>query len=143
MSTITKKSVVDEVKIPIELLKRGNDFYVVSLDISRTYFRDPFFIDSLANILPDVKSQIKLPEEDELLARPVHYDEKDERIVLTPIELFVEQNSKVVIDDKLGFLFHMSRCGSTLVSQMLAINNPLRGRRLWGQSRPRSFFLGH
>src|SRR5574343_60046 len=117
MSTITENSVVDKVKIPIEISKRGNDFYVVSLITSRTYFRDPFFIDSLAKILPDVKSQIKLPEEDELLARPVHFDENDQRIVFTSLEEFIRQNINISLDNKLGFIFHMSRCGSTLVSQ--------------------------
>ena len=123
MSTITENPVVDKVQITIEISKRGNDFYVVSLTTSRTYFYDPFFIDSLAKILPEVKGQIKLPEEDELLARPVHFDENDERIVFTPLEEFIRQNSDISLEGKLGFIFHMSRCGSTLVSQMLAANN--------------------
>lgn len=123
MSTITENSVVDKVKIPIEISKRGNDFYVVSLITSRTYFRDPFFIDSLAKILPDVKSQIKLPEEDELLARPVHFDENNQKIVFTSLEEFIRQNINISLDNKLRFIFHMSRCGSTLVSQMLVANS--------------------
>ena len=120
MSTITKNPLVDQVQIPIEILKRGNDFYVASLITSRTYFRDPFFIDSLAKILPGIKSQIKLPEEDELLARPVHFDEDDQRIVFTSLEEFIHQSINASLDRKLGFIFHMSRCGSTLVSQMLS-----------------------
>lgn len=67
-----------------------------------------------------MKSEIKLPEEDELLARPVHYDEKDERVVYIPIDEFIEKYSGTEIDKKLGFIFHMSRCGSTLATQMLA-----------------------
>ncbi len=123
MSTITENSVVDKVQIPIEISKRGNDFYVVQLITFRTYFRDPFFIDSLAKILPEVKGQIKLPEEDELLARPVHFDENDQRLVFRSLEEFIRQNTKASLDRKLGFIFHMSRCGSTLVSQMLAANS--------------------
>lgn len=123
MSTITENPVVDKVQIPIEISKRGNDFYVVSLTTSPTYFCDPFFIDSLAKILPAVKGQVKLPGENELLSRPVHFDENDQRIVITSVEEFIHQNTNVSLDKKLGFIFHMSRCGSTLVSQMLATNS--------------------
>jgi hypothetical protein len=95
----------------------------VSLALPRDYFRDPFFIDSLAKSFNILKSEIKLPQEDELLARPIHYDEKDDRVIYTPVDEFVERYSKLKIDKKLGFIFHMSRCGSTLTAQMLASND--------------------
>lgn len=121
MSTIDKNQVVeDQIQIPVELCKRGSDLFVVLLTLPRGYFREPFFIDSLARSFSILKAEIKLPEEDELLARPVHYDEKDKRVVYIPVDEFIEKYSSIEIDKKLGFIFHMSRCGSTLATQMLA-----------------------
>lgn len=124
MPTINQKEIVgDQVQIPVELQKRDSDLFVVSLSLPRGYFSDPFFIDSLAKSFNILKSEIKLPEEDELLARPVHYDEKDKRVVCTQIDKFIRDYSGVENDKKLGFIFHMSRCGSTLATQMLTAND--------------------
>ena len=121
MSAIGQNQVVeDQIQIPVELCKRDSDLFVVLLTLPRGYFREPFFIDSLARSFSILKAEIKLPEEDELLARPVHYDEKDERVAYIPIDEFIEKFSSTGIDKKLGFIFHMSRCGSTLATQMLA-----------------------
>jgi len=119
----SKHIVEDQVQIPVELRKSGTDLFVVSLIWPRGYFRDPFFIDSLARLSFISKSEIKLPEEDELLARPVHYDEKDRRVTYTPVDEFIEKYLRMKTDKKLGFIFHVSRCGSTLVAQMLACND--------------------
>jgi len=121
MSTIDKNQVVeDQIKIPVELCKRDSDLFVVLLTLPRSYFREPFFIDSLARSFSILEAEIKLPEEDELLARPVHYGETDKRVVYIQIDEFIKRYSGIEIDKKLGFIFHMSRCGSTLATQMLA-----------------------
>ncbi len=121
MSTIRQNQVVDnQVQIPVELCRRDPGLFVVLLTLPRGYFREPFFIDSLARFFGILKTEIKLPEEDELLARPVHYDEKDKRVVYIPIDEFIKEYSGARIDKKLGFIFHMSRCGSTLMAQMLS-----------------------
>lgn len=121
MPTVAQNQIVDDqIQIPVELCKRGPGLFVVSLTLPRGYFRDPFFIDSLARSFSILKAKIKLPEENELLARPVHYNEKDERVIYTPVDEFIRKYSDVAIDKKLGFIFHMSRCGSTLATQMLA-----------------------
>ncbi len=121
MSAIVQGQIVDDkVQIPVELYKRDSDLFVVSLTLPRGHFRDPFFIDSLSRSFSSLKAEIKLPEEGELLARPVHYDEKDDRVVYTPVDEFIKKYSDIEIDKKLGFIFHMSRCGSTLATQMLA-----------------------
>lgn len=113
----------DEVVIPVGLEKRGQDILIVSLRLPRKYYRDPFFVDSLASSFDIVRSEIKLPGEDELLARPVHYDPKDDRVVFTSLGEFISKYSNKETGSKLGFIFHMSRCGSTLMTQMLATNN--------------------
>jgi len=122
--TINQKEIVsDHVQIPVELCKHDSDWFVVSLSLPRGYFKDPFFIDSLAKSFNILKAEIRLPEEDELLARPVHYDETDKRVVYIQIDEFIKRYSGMKIDKKLGFIFHMSRCGSTLATQMLAVND--------------------
>lgn len=124
MPTINQKEIAgDQIQIPVELWKDGSDLFVASLSLPRGYFRDPFFIDSLAKSFNILKSEIKLPEEDELLARPVHYDEKDKRVTYTQIDKFIQNHSGIEINKNLDFIFHMSRCGSTLVTQMLAVND--------------------
>lgn len=124
MSIINRSQIVDgRVQIPFELRRSDSGLFVVSLMLPRGYFRDPFFIDSLAKQFNSLKSKIKLPEEDKLLTRPVHYDTEDQQVTYTPIDEFIEKYSRIKTDKKLGFIFHMSRCGSTLVSQMFASND--------------------
>jgi len=113
----------DNVEVPIMLEKTESGLYVVSFILPRVHFKEPFFVDSLAKYFPVIKSQIKLPEEDEPLARPFIYDTNDSRVVITPVDEFIKKHNQTMNEDRLGFIFHMSRCGSTLVSQMLASNN--------------------
>ncbi len=121
MPTINQNRIVDDqIQIPVELWECSSELFIVSLTLPRGYFREPFFIDSLAKSFDILKSEIKLPKEDELLARPVHYDDKDGRVIYTPMNKFIEKYSGIKTNKKLGFIFHMSRCGSTLASQMLA-----------------------
>lgn len=126
MFTIQQHGVAaDEVLVPVDLRRDKSNIFVVAFLLPRSYFCEPFFVDSLAKSFDFLKSQIKLPLEDELLARPVHCDEKDPRVVRIPIDEFIKKHNKVSIDKNLGFVFHMSRCGSTLVAQMLAHNDRL------------------
>lgn len=111
------------VEVPIGLLKNDQGLFVVSVTLPRSYFREPFFIDSLAKSFNIIKSEIRLPKEDELLARPVHYDPSDERIIYTPVKDFISKYLNARDKRKLGFIFHMSRCGSTLMTQMLATSD--------------------
>ena len=63
MSTIDKNQVVDDqIQIPVELCKRGSGLSVVLLTLPRGYFREPFFIDSLARSFSILKPEIKLPD---------------------------------------------------------------------------------
>lgn len=111
------------IEVPIGLLKNEQGLFVVSAVLQRTYFREPFFIDSLAKSFNIIKSEIKLPEEDELLARPIHYDPNDKRIIYTPVNEFISKHLNKNEKKEIGFIFHMSRCGSTLMTQMLATSD--------------------
>ncbi len=121
MSNINKEYTTSEnIRIPVDLLRNEQGLFVVSLLLPRTYFREPFFIDSLAKSFNILKSEIKLSKEDELLVHPVHYDQNDKRVVYTPVNEFISEYSDEKIKKEVGFIFHMSRCGSTLMTQMLA-----------------------
>ncbi|MEI6191114.1 MAG: hypothetical protein WCP24_01935 [bacterium] len=115
------------VEIPITITRINSKINIVSFKTPRIYFNEPFFIDSLVKNFNILQSQIKLPNENELLSRPVHYEETSNQIVNTPIEKFIEKfgnsTSVLSIDEKIGFIFHMSRCGSTLFTQMLTASN--------------------
>lgn len=117
----------DIVEIPVTLKEINSEINVVSFKIPGVYFREPFFIDSLAKNFRILKSQIRLPNENELLSRPVYYDEESKEVVLTPIKDFIAKYSLVTssldLEKRLGFIFHMSRCGSTLFTQMLGSSN--------------------
>jgi hypothetical protein len=118
-----KKMTNDTVEIPVAIERIRLEIYIVSFLLPRVHLREPFFIDSLAKNFKVIRSQIKLPEENELLARPFNYDRKDSRVIFTPVTEFIKRNKKESMDKKLNFIFHMSRCGSTLISQMLACND--------------------
>lgn len=109
-----------EVKVPVDLKWKDGHLFVVLFTIKRTHFRDPFFIDSLAKVYDILQPQIKLPEENEPLARPIFYDENSSYVTLVPVSQFISENTITVEGKRLNFIFHMSRCGSTLASQMLA-----------------------
>ncbi len=112
----------DEVQIPVAMNKVGDSYEVVLFKLPKNYFKEPFFIDSLAKNFDILKTQIKLPEEDELLARPLHFDQNDQRVFRVDIDDFINEYKNFSDTKKWGFIFHMSRCGSTLATQMLAHN---------------------
>lgn len=109
------------VSFPIDLIVRDGDIFVVQADIPRVNLTDPFLLDSLTNRF-NIATVNKIVDAEQLvLVRPLHYNPKDERIVFTPVTEFISQHERIEnVSDKLNFIFHMSRCGSTLVSQMLA-----------------------
>lgn len=52
MSAIKKNQIVDnQIQIPVELLRKESDLFVVSLILPRTYFREPFLLILLQNHL--------------------------------------------------------------------------------------------
>lgn len=107
--------------LPIDLCVRDGKHFVVLAEIPRDNLRDPFLIDSLAgrfNIADISKTATK---EQDVLVRPVHYDADDAQIELIPLDVFLSNfQDKDTEEQSLNFIFHMSRCGSTLVTQMLA-----------------------
>lgn len=112
----------DVVQIPVDAYNGPNGVHVLSLPVKRSYFREPFFIDSLSSVFKVIKLLVKLPEENETLARHLHHV-VGHRGKSTTLNSFIKANIKLQSNKKLGFILHMSRCGSTLVAQMLASND--------------------
>jgi hypothetical protein len=116
---MNKTEIVESVIMPVDIQKAGGKFSVVCVRFPRQYFTTPFFVESLFNAGILDQGQ-KSPKEDIALARPLHFKRDDERIVYIPAEEFLCQHADIESSKKAGFIFHMSRCGSTLATQMLA-----------------------
>ena len=110
--------------MPIDLKVRDGRYFIVSAKLPRENFKEPFFLDSLLHRFRLADVDKNKPEEQDVLVRPLHYDENDSRIEFISLDDFVRVfNERAVDGNKLKFIFHMSRCGSTLVTQMLATSN--------------------
>jgi hypothetical protein len=106
---------------PIDLEVSDGKYYVVLAKIPRTNLDDPFFIDSLTQRFNIAEVNKTTEAEQKVLVRPLHYNRNDDRIELIPLETFVNTFYDQNIDPvQTNFIFHMSRCGSTLAMQMLA-----------------------
>ena len=112
--------ITKEVQLPVSLKQTELGLMVVLFKVNRTYFREPFFIDSLAKYPFVFKPQEKLSSKNELLVRPIDCDENDPRVEFMPVEDFLKTHNKDELNKKIGFIFHMSRCGSTLATQMIS-----------------------
>src|SRR3989344_1568068 len=110
-----------EMRFPIDLLSRGGMYYIVSAILPKQHFSDPFMLDSLQYRFGIAEVSKDAPDEQNVLVRPLHYDENDSRIELTLLDDFIHTfTERDLLEDRLRFIFHMSRCGSTLTTQMLA-----------------------
>lgn len=108
--------------MPVDLLKDNHDCRIVSFSLPRTDLREPFLTDSLALHFRLLNPQTESPLENKLLVQPLHYDRNDLRVILTPVDQFLRASDKIKADKKINFIFHMSRCGSTLLTRMLSSN---------------------
>jgi hypothetical protein len=103
------------VRVPIAIEAAGNRRDLVCIEASHTDFVEPFFVDSLSTRFGiEVDS-----DDDESLVRRLRL-ENVRHTVVTRSSL-ADFSDQAETDDTLtpGFLFHTSRCGSTLVTQML------------------------
>ncbi len=115
---------IDVTHLPIDLHVRDGKYFMVLAEIPRDNLRDPFLLDSLAQRFNIADISKTADEEQEVLVRPVHYDPADTRIKFVPLDVFLSDFQDRNTEEKsLNFIFHMSRCGSTLVTQMLATVN--------------------
>jgi gluconate kinase len=86
--------------VPIRIYRRDDGLWVDWCYLGEARFSDPFFDMTIEKCLRSPFNQLFRPS--------------------TPIATFGAGNADETTLPPTGFIFHMSRCGSTLVSQMLA-----------------------
>ena len=110
-----------EMNIPVDVQMRHGVLQVVLCRLPKTTLKEPFFIDSLAVRFNIATVNKVIDTEQIVLVRPLHFDETDDRISYVSAEEFCHEYEQLPLrQDSTKFIFHMSRCGSTLVTQMLA-----------------------
>ncbi|MFP5043002.1 hypothetical protein [Parasediminibacterium sp. JCM 36343] len=116
MSTVETNQ---KVNMPIDLQYKDGQFYIVILKTARRYYFDPFFLDSL-KALYNISLKKETEEENNKLVKSLDYSTSNHAIETWTIEKFTDEYSTSVPQNKLLFVFHISRCGSTLISQILS-----------------------
>lgn len=110
--------------MPIDLtVSDDGHHHVVLTRLPRGNLTDPFLVDSLSGKFKVADVDIKEPAEQKVLVRPLHYDKTDPRIETVSLEDFLSRPREEISESHLKFIFHMSRCGSTLVTQMLSTSD--------------------
>ena len=66
--------------MPIDLEIRNSHYFIVSAKLPRENLKEPFFLDSLLHRFHLADVNKNRPEEQDVLVRPLHYDENDPRI---------------------------------------------------------------
>lgn len=102
--------------LPIDLVKKEGQWSVVCINVESFLPSLPFFIDDLYVKFPEIFTG-DLERSDDAFVRQMYYSD-DPRINYITVEDFLKQYSDATSHKKLGFIFHMSRCGSTLFSNL-------------------------
>ena len=111
----------NEILFPLDLQVHNGEACIMLARLPQVNFKEPFFVDSLSRRFQIADISKKAPGEQDVLVRPLHFDDGDMRFSYVPIDEFISQYAHSELDvSKTKFIFHMSRCGSTLVTQMLA-----------------------
>ncbi|KAF2330079.1 sulfotransferase family protein [Flavobacterium nitrogenifigens] len=87
--------------IPIKLIEKENEVYFEWIYFSDIPFADPFFEETIAK------------------CKSHNYNSKPFKLVSTP-ENLIDWSKKLDFVELKGLVFHVSRCGSTMLSQSLA-----------------------
>lgn len=90
--------------IPVKLIEKDNEIYVEWIYLSDLKIAEPFFDETIAKC----KSHL--------------YNSKPFR-VLSTVENVIDWSKELVSLELKSFVFHVSRCGSTMLSQSLAASN--------------------
>ncbi len=111
----------NEILFPLDIQVHNGETCVMLARLPQVNFKEPFFVDSLAYRFQIADISKVASGEQDILVRPLHFDDKDTRFSYVPLDEFVSRYVDTELDaSKTKFIFHMSRCGSTLVTQMLA-----------------------
>lgn len=114
----------DTMLLPVDIIGDGDKAQVVLFRLPRIYFRDPFFVETLyrfTDVLYPVRSQDHGSHWASPFTPQLAYNPVDPRLVRMTIPEFVRYSDELDIRSmETFFVFHMSRCGSTLLTQMLS-----------------------
>ena len=90
---LTSRSADQPRPFPVDIRRAGRGFAVTLQDIAPAAFTDPFVAETIARLSGEIREQ--------------------------PLELFCEQAPDLAAIAPRGIIYHVSKCGSTLVSQAL------------------------
>lgn len=102
--------------LPIALETNGTERLVVLMHANPSDFTDPFFVDTLTwRFGIDV-----VGEHEDSLVRLLRLTPNDARFERLPLSVFTRAVDHEFFGRQCNLIFHMARCGSTLLSQMLS-----------------------
>ncbi len=114
----------DTVLLPVDIIEDREGAHVVLFRLPRIYFRDPFFVETLyrhTDILYPVQSKDNGSHWASPFVPQLAYNPADPRLVRMTVPEFLQYSDELDIGSvETFFVFHMSRCGSTLMTQMLS-----------------------
>ncbi|MNE05628.1 hypothetical protein D3C80_981980 [compost metagenome] len=114
----------DTMLLPVDIIGDGETAHVLLFRLPRIYFRDPFFVETLyrhTDILYPVQSKDHGSHWASPFTPQLAYNPVDPRLVRMTIPEFLQYSDELDIGSmETFFVFHMSRCGSTLLTQMLS-----------------------
>ncbi len=103
--------------LPIDLVLIDDQFKVVCIDVEFFKPEKPFFVDDLYGRFPEF-FKTDTENQREAFVRKMYFS-NDQRIKYLSTGEYIKKFSDTSRENKLGFIFHMSRCGSTLFSNLL------------------------
>jgi hypothetical protein len=108
--------VAGRIAFPVELRLNGFEVHVVSVGMPRRRIRTPFVEDALVEEWGEGNPRSR---SDETLVRQLLRNDAADATSI-PANDFIAEHRATVTGTKIVPVFHMSRCGSTLASRMLA-----------------------
>jgi hypothetical protein len=106
--------------LPIDIVSVGTEYKIVCIETEVFKPERPFFVEDLFENFPEVFSS-ELEGSETAFVRKMYYTD-NQKILYFTVQEFIEKYENIDNNKKLGFIFHMSRCGSTLFSNLLNVS---------------------
>jgi hypothetical protein len=107
------------VRMPLCIGRKNGQLQVIFLKTGRKYYKEPFFLDSLL-----IYHGISIVKDSTLdksnLVRPLDFSQCEAELERIPVDEFLREFKNPIAEEKLVLTFHVGRCGSTLITQMLS-----------------------
>lgn len=109
--------------LPVDVIIVEGQFKVVCFEVEFFKPDKPFFVDDLYSRFPTLFNSA-IEQLENAFVRKMYFS-NDERIKFLTIDEYITRFSIVSPERKIGFIFHMSRCGSTLFSNLLKCSSDI------------------